>query len=273
MVLFFIDSFGWRFFERYQDRYPFLSDIGRGGSVNRLTTQFPSTTAAHITCIHTGAVAPGRSGVFEWQYYEPSLDAIITPLPFARADSKQPNSLPREAAQTVFPQGTLYQELGQLGVESFVFQSRAFYSLRPALTHTCKGAQVHPCYTFSEALTNLATLLQKPRSGPAYFLFYFDQIDLIGHCYGPDSPQFQVEIDTFLTAVERLFWRPLAGRLQRTLFALIADHGQASVNPETTVYLNDEARFSPVWFRCCALTELVASSSSGWCVSRFLSLR
>lgn len=40
-----------------------------------------------------------------------------------------------------------------------------------------QGAQVHPCYTFSEALTNLATLLQKPRSGPAYFLFYFDQID------------------------------------------------------------------------------------------------
>ncbi|MCY4603262.1 MAG: alkaline phosphatase family protein [Gemmatimonadetes bacterium] len=90
VVLFFIDSFGWRFFERYQDRYPFLSDIGRGGSVNRITSQFPSTTAAHITCIHTGQPV-GHSGVFEWQYYEPSLDAIITPLPFARADSKQPN--------------------------------------------------------------------------------------------------------------------------------------------------------------------------------------
>ena len=82
VVLFFIDAFGWRFFERYQDRYPFLSDIGRGGAVARLTSQFPSTTAAHITCIHTGQPA-GHSGVFEWQYYEPSLDAIITPLPFA----------------------------------------------------------------------------------------------------------------------------------------------------------------------------------------------
>ena len=159
-----------------------------------------------------------------------------------RADSNQPNSLPREAARTVFPQGTLYQELGQLGVESCVFQSRAFTPSTCSDTYL-QGAQVHPFYTLSEALTNLASLLQKPRSGPAYFLFYFDQIDLIGHCYGPDSPQFQVEIDTFLTAVERLFWRPLAGRLQRTLFALIADHGQAAVNPETTVYINDETRF------------------------------
>ena len=167
VVLFFVDSFGWRFFERYQDRYPFLSDIGREGSVNRLTAQFPSTTAAHITCIHTG-LSPGRSGVFEWQYYEPSLDAIITPLPFARADSKQPNSLPRKAAQTVFPQGTLYQELGQLGVESFVFQSRAFTPSTCSDTYL-QGAQVHPCYTFSEALTNLTTLVQKPRSGPALF--------------------------------------------------------------------------------------------------------
>ena len=241
VVLFFVDAFGWCFFERCQDRYPFLGDIGRRGSAARLTAQFPSTTAAHVTCIHTGQPV-GRSGVFEWQYYEPSLDAIITPLPFARADSDQPDSLPREAARSVFPQGTLYQELGQLGVESWVLQSRAF------TPSTCsdaylQGAQVQPFRTLSEALTNLAALLQKPRSGPAYFLFYFDQIDVIGHGYGPDSPQFEAEIDTFLTAVERLFWRPLAGRLQRTLFALIADHGLAPINPQTTVYLNDETRF------------------------------
>ncbi len=241
VVLFFIDAFGWRFFERCQNCYPFLSDIGRGGWVARLTAQFPSTTAAHVTCIHTGQPV-GRSGVFEWQYYEPTLDAIITPLPFAPAGSSQPNSLPREAAQTVFPQGTLYQELGRLGVESCVLQSSAF------TPSTCsdaylQGAQVHPFRTLSEALTNLTDLLQKPRSGPAYFLFYFDQIDVIGHRYGPDSPQFRAEIDTFLTAVERLFWRPLAGRLQRTLFMLTADHGLAPIDPKTTLYLNNSARF------------------------------
>ena len=187
VVLFFVDAFGWRFFERCADRYPFLTDIGRGGLVARLTAQFPSTTAAHVTCIHTGQPV-GRSGVFEWQYYEPTLDAIIAPLPFARADSNQSDSLPQAAARTVFPRGTLYQELGQFGVESYVFQSRAFTPSTCSDTYL-QGAQVQPFRTLSEALTNLAVLLQKPRLGPAYFLFYFDQIDVIGHRYGPDSPQ------------------------------------------------------------------------------------
>ena len=210
---------------------------GIGGPSHRAV----SVHHRHVTCIHTGQPV-GRSGVFEWQYYEPTLDAIIAPLPFARADSNQSDSLPQAAARTVFPRGTLYQELGQFGVESYVFQSRAFTPSTCSDTYL-QGAQVQPFRTLSEALTNLAVLLQKPRLGPAYFLFYFDQIDVIGHRYGPDSPQFEAEIDTFLTAVERLFWRPLAGRLQRTLFALIADHGLAPVNPETTVYLNNETRF------------------------------
>ena len=41
-----------------------------GGSVTRLTSQFPSTTAAHVTALYTGVPA-GQHGVFEWQYWPP----------------------------------------------------------------------------------------------------------------------------------------------------------------------------------------------------------
>src|SRR5579859_3627366 len=75
VVLFFVDAFGWRFFERYQDRYPFLRRIVKQGVVTKLTSQFPSTTAAHVTAIHTG-LPVGESGVYEWFYYEPLLDAM-----------------------------------------------------------------------------------------------------------------------------------------------------------------------------------------------------
>jgi predicted AlkP superfamily pyrophosphatase or phosphodiesterase len=71
VVLFFIDAFGWRFFEKFQDA-PFLKRMAKQGSIEKITSQFPSTTAAHVTTIHTG-LPVGESGVYEWFYYEPHL--------------------------------------------------------------------------------------------------------------------------------------------------------------------------------------------------------
>src|SRR5215211_4508497 len=53
VVLFLIDGFGWRFFERFQDA-PFIQRIAKHCNIEKLTSQFPSTTAAHLTTIHTG---------------------------------------------------------------------------------------------------------------------------------------------------------------------------------------------------------------------------
>ncbi len=82
VIFFFIDAFGWRFFERYADRYPFLKTILNQGVVSTLTSQFPSTTASHTTTINTG-LNVGQSGVYEWNYYETLVDDIITPLLFS----------------------------------------------------------------------------------------------------------------------------------------------------------------------------------------------
>ena len=53
IILFLVDGFGWRFFERFQDA-PFLKRMSKHGRVEKLISQFPSTTAAHLTTIHTG---------------------------------------------------------------------------------------------------------------------------------------------------------------------------------------------------------------------------
>src|ERR1700730_15356944 len=68
VVFFFIDAFGWRFFERNAEKYAVLKTFLEHGVVSKLTSQFPSTTAAHVTCIHTG-LEVGQSGVYEWNYY------------------------------------------------------------------------------------------------------------------------------------------------------------------------------------------------------------
>ncbi len=126
VIFFFIDAFGWRFFERYADA-PFLKAVLNGGVVSQLTSMFPSTTAVHVTSIHTG-LDVAASGVVEWFYYDPTLDAIIAPLLYSYAGDKDRETLAKDGAdpERLFPCRTLYQELARAGVKSYVFGHRDY---------------------------------------------------------------------------------------------------------------------------------------------------
>ena len=237
VVLLFVDAFGWRFFEQYHQRSPFLRRAVEQGLVSKLTSQFPSTTAAHVTTIHTG-LPVGESGVYEWYYYEPLLDRVIAPLLFSFAGDTERNTLAPTgvSAQALYPSQTLYQDLQPHGVGSVVFQPLSF-AHSPYSKVVTDGARIVAYRTLPEALVNLGQLLERQKRKTYYFL-YFDSIDTICHRYGPDSPHTAAEIEAFLTIMELIFHKNLAGTQQRTLLLLTADHGQIAIDPATTIYLN-----------------------------------
>ena len=80
-----LDAFGMRFVERHAD-HPLL----RRAHVAPLASQFPSTTTAHVTTMHTGTPV-GTHGLYEWNVYEPALDAVITPILYAHAGELVPD--------------------------------------------------------------------------------------------------------------------------------------------------------------------------------------
>jgi predicted AlkP superfamily pyrophosphatase or phosphodiesterase len=239
VILLFVDAFGWRFFEQYAGSSPFLRRIADEGLVCKLSSQFPSTTAAHVTAIHTG-LPVGRSGVYEWYYYEPLLDALIAPLLYSFAGDTRRNTLARTniGPQALYPTRTLYQDLRRHAVESVVLQHKA-YALTPFSNVVTDGARVVAYHTLPEALVSLAGLLARQRA-PTYYFVYIDSIDAIGHHYGPESPQFAAEIEVFLATMELVLHPALGQAHRRTLLLLTADHGQVAIDPATTVYLNRE---------------------------------
>src|SRR5258707_14094464 len=147
VILMFVDGFGWRFFERYAQKYPFLKRFVSEGVVSKLTSQFPSTTAAHTTTIHTG-LPVGESGVFEWFYYEPQLDRIIAPLLYSFAGDKGRETLRKAkiTPEALFPQQNLYRRLLDEGVQSYAFQHRD-YTRSPVSGVVLAGAHVRPYKT------------------------------------------------------------------------------------------------------------------------------
>jgi predicted AlkP superfamily pyrophosphatase or phosphodiesterase len=240
VVLFLVDAFGWRFYERFQDE-GFIQRIARHGRIEKLTSQFPSTTAAHVTTIHTG-LPVGVSGVHEWYYYEPQVDAVIAPLLFSHSGTRERDTLKSVVKPAaVYPQGVFYPALKKMGVKPYVFGIRD-YTPSTYANVVMKGAKQKSFKTLSEALVNLGILLEEAKK-PVYVHLYFDKIDALCHEYGPTAPQTEAEIETFLLMMEHYFDRIFKGR-KRVLFLMTADHGASEVDPETTVYLNIHPHFA-----------------------------
>ncbi len=260
VILFFVDGFGWRFFERYKDRYPFLRHFMDSGVVSTLTSMFPSTTAAHVTAIHTG-MPPAQSGVYEWFMYEPSLDATIMPLPFSLATDKTRDTLPALGftADKLFPATNMYQRLAAAGVDAYVLHpnelsrgatGKQLYAAAHAIDHK----------TFPEAMVKLGQHLDRQR-GPAYYFLYYSELDTLLHSYGPDSEVVDAQADQFLITMERMFDR-LMNKRRDAIFLMTADHGQVEVDPKTCVYVNERMPAVKALMRTHANGDVIWPSGS-----------
>ena len=248
VIFFLIDGFGWRFFEKYQN-HPFFKFIEKNGVVSKLTSQFPSTTTAHITTIHTG-LPVGKHGVFEWFYYEPKIDTIIAPFLYATAYRNNQRDCLKNfpiKPKDIYPQKTFYQLLKNNGIKSFIFQHQQ-YTPSPYSNWVFRGStKIFPYKTITEAIVNVFDILSKKKEKSYYFL-YFDKIDSISHLYGPSSKQTEEEILTFLDLMVRLFLKNFQ-KQKEVLFLLTADHGQMEVSPKTTFYLNKKIPKIKKWLK------------------------
>ena len=245
VVFFFIDGFGWRFYEEYKE-HPFFVELAKHGSIEKITSQFHSTTAAHVTTWHTG-MPVGESGVFEWNYYEPKLDTIFSPLLYSYAGTKERDTAAASGIppSEFYPDTNIYSKLKELGVESHFFQHSAF-TPSPYSDTVMDGSKRHGYKTLSEAMINLRLLLDEPDKR-RYIGFYFGDVDSIMHKYGPASPHARAEIESMLDTLLKQFLLPLKEHPRgETLFLLTADHGHAEVDPETAIYLNRDPAFAGI---------------------------
>src|SRR3954447_1019551 len=127
LVLVLLDALGWRFFARHADRHPLLRRFLADGTVAKLTSQFPSTTTAHVTTLHTGRPV-AEHGLYEWNLYEPAIDALVTPLMFAFAGDGRRDTLRvvRADPRAMYPGDTFYRRLAGAGVRCLAFQPASF---------------------------------------------------------------------------------------------------------------------------------------------------
>jgi predicted AlkP superfamily pyrophosphatase or phosphodiesterase len=141
----------------------------------------------------------GQSGVYEWYYYEPQVDAIIAPLLFSFAGSRNRDDLNSTGihAPLLYPRGYFYPELKKMGVEPYVFRDSRLHTLH---IFQCSDGRARTEF-IQNALGGFhqSWLLLEQQTRPTYVHLYFDKIDTLCHEYGPNALQTEAEIRDLFT--------------------------------------------------------------------------
>lgn len=234
VILLLIDGFGWKFLMKYVEKYPFLKRFLDQGIVSKISSQFPSTTAAHITTLCSNQNV-GEHGIYEWFMYEPSVDRIVAPLLYTFAGDK--------AAQTIevslkpdqfFPASTLFQELKKHQIRSTVFHHESIadsiYS-----KWMFKGAERVGYRSWTEALT----LVKHHLKAPGFFYLYYGDFDSEAHRHGIDSAEAVQALERGFHELEAVLMSAPEMLKSSTALLVAADHGMIDINLEATVNLNE----------------------------------
>jgi hypothetical protein len=230
-----VDAFGWAFVERHAE-HPMLRRFAERGTVSKLSSQFPSTTAAHITTLHTG-MPVSATGIYEWFMYEPSIGELIAPLLFSPAGDSGPGHLLESGVNpvAVFPWQTTAQRLAAAGVRAHVVQPSHITGSAYG-SAVLRGAEQHGYHRLEEAFAICTKLLRSEQ--PSYVLAYFPEFDAVAHEHGPLSMRADLQARAHLAALHEALPALTAASAGDTVLILTADHGQVTIDPAETLYVN-----------------------------------
>lgn len=236
VVFFLIDAFGWCFYDKYRKQSKFLCEIEDRGIVSKLTSQFPSTTTAHVTTAVSGE-AVYEHGLYEWYYYEPKAEDIITAFFFKEARSKYRESLISKGIrpEDFIPQKSFFKELLDYGIKSTVYQP-CYINNSTYSRFTCRETTLKGYDTLEELFKSLTDDLLK-NEDKEYFYIYINDIDSMAHEKGTQSEEVNAVIESLFKSLDE-FYEKGRGRFNNTAVIISADHGQLDIDLEKVCYIN-----------------------------------
>ena len=223
VVFILVDAFGWKFYKSVREDSKFFKEIRKRGIEEKITSQFPSTTTAHVTSVITGKDV-STHGFFEWFTYDSKINEVFTPFLFHY-----------EGKEEILPKDNLFKELKENGVCSTIitpnYINNSYYSRELFKDGKVKG------YDSVEEMFDILLQGIKKDKGKNFYYIYYPQIDSIGHEYGMSSYKAYFEINNFIKALDNFYNNVLDKGVNEGIFILSADHGQMEIKDR--IYLNE----------------------------------
>jgi hypothetical protein len=225
-----VDGMGWNQLREY-DRYaPFLSSL----SGRSLTAGFPTTTAASVNSLGTGA-PPGEHGITGYTTRANGLNEPANWLTWRGAQSGR-DLTDEFSPELTQPHTTAFERAELAGINATVVSSPRFRDsgmTRAAL----RGGQFVSAFTAADTATLVA---HATRTRPGLIYCYIADLDLIGHVHGCRSEAWLAQLELVDRGIQLLADRLPSG----TRLLVTADHGMLDVPTHAKVDYDSTARLS-----------------------------
>lgn len=235
VIFFLVDAFGWCFYEKYKDYSKFLKEIEENGVVSKITSQFPSTTTAHVTT----ALSDKRvdeHGLYEWFYYDKQVDDIVTAFLFNRARDKEIGTLENYNIdiKEFLPQDNIFKILKENKIESKIYQPS--YINDSIYTKTMgRFSNIIGYESYKDLFKNLSINIKQDNK-KEYIYVYLPEIDSIAHDKWCESKEFHEQMIKFLKALDEFYFE--VKECEKVSILISADHGQIETDLNNKRYLN-----------------------------------
>jgi len=238
IIFFYLDGFGYDKFTD-PDYGSHLSEaFSQNGYLCPITTVFPSTTAAANTTINTG-LPPSDHGLLEWILYFDEARTVALTLPYKPIVKRYRKRFENMKPANLFRGETVFHRLRSDGIRSVSFlKSNIVGGEYTKLVQD--GSDVIGYSYITDGLLLLKNEIM--RGAYDYYYFYVDNIDHIGHVYGPESEMYRLEASTISNMIVDMFRQIPAENLKNTLIVITSDHGHIQVDSSRIVYLNDKRK-------------------------------
>jgi predicted AlkP superfamily pyrophosphatase or phosphodiesterase len=188
---------------------------------------FPSLTYPNHYTLVTG-LYPDQHGMVNNTMHDPVLGSFSPPNRAANTDGRW-----WDEAEPIW---VTAQKQGMRTASVFYPGTQAeIHGVRPSYWQLFDSS-VQPDARVDQVL---AWLDLPPAQRPPFVSLYFEQVDVAGHSYGPDS----LLVDEAMVTVDAALGRLVAGLRQRNVFdttnlIVVSDHGMSATSPDRMVFLD-----------------------------------
>lgn len=227
LVLISIDAFRWDYTALYREETPHLRSLARDGVVaDGLVPVFPSNTFPNHYSIVTG-LYPAKHGIINNRMFDAARGEFF--------HYNRPNSVRQShwwGGEPIW--ATAIRQGGVSAAWFWPGSEAAIGGVRPT-----KWRHYDPALPFETKLEELVAWLSGiDRGKPAVAVFYFEEINNVGHKFGPRSPELAAAIRIVDRQLAALHARLRAAGIEPNL-VIVSDHGMTPISPDRVVLLDD----------------------------------
>ena len=211
-----VDGLGAELLDAHAKDAPVMAEL-RGRT---LQAGFPSTTVAGLAAVGTGCRS-GEHGLVGMSFRLPDV-GVINALRW-RPHPRGEDLLEAAPPERVQPMATTFERAVAAGVSVSVISGAEFRG--SGLTRAVlRGGR----YVGVQALGDLGAAVRTAVAGGGFCYGYHGEVDLLGHLYGPGSPEWRLQ----LREVDRLVESVVEGLPPGGLLAVVADHGMVAAGDD-----------------------------------------